>query len=154
MPAALVQRRIPARVCNSYCKFCVERNQWEKVLHHYYMQASRLRGRFSLDEYLARGKFPINYPRYTDSTGTKIIVNPVLRYENLDAELTEVFSQLNVPFDRTLRILAKSECRTGRTPCQLVFNEEQSKIISEVFAREIALHGYRFESGLNRIGAP
>jgi hypothetical protein len=146
MRALLVQKRIPASIWRSYFKFCVERNPWDKVLSHYYMQVHRAGGSLPLEEYFARSKFPINYPRYTDRSGKKIIVDRVLRYENLTAELADVFSQLNVPFDGTLGASAKSEYRKDRTPYQSVFNEKQRRTIEEKFAREIELHGYRFES--------
>jgi Sulfotransferase family. len=144
MPASLVKKRVPSKIWNSYFKFCVERNPWDKVLSHYHMRAAREGGSLSLDEYLARGRFPINCPRYTDRSGTKIIVDRVLRYENLAAELSEVFSQLNVPFDGTLGVKAKSEYRTDRRSYQLVFNDKQRSIVENAFAREIELHAYRF----------
>jgi hypothetical protein len=145
MRATLVQKRVPAHVWNSYFKFCVERNPWDKVLSHYHMHAAREGGSLSLDEYLARGRFPINYFRYTDGSGAKIIVDRVLHYENLLAELSEVLSQLKVPFDGTLGVEAKSEYRSDRRPYQLVFNDEQRRLVENAFAREIELHGYRFE---------
>jgi hypothetical protein len=146
MPASLVQKRVPARVWKTYLKFCVERNPWDKVLSHYHMHATREGGSLSLDEYLARRRFPMNYFRYTDRAGRKIIVDRVLRYENLIADLSEAFAQLGVPFDGTLGIRAKSEYRADRTPYQLVFNDQQRKIVEKAFAREIELHGYRFET--------
>jgi hypothetical protein len=109
------------------------------------MHAAREGGLLSLDEYLARGRFPINYFRYTDRSGTKIIVDHVLRYESLLADLNEVFGQLNIPFDGTLGVAAKSEYRTDRRPYRQVFNDEQRRIVEEAFAKEIELHGYRFE---------
>ena len=144
MPASEVRKRVPAQVWNSYFKFCVERNPWDKVLSHYHMHAAREGGSLSLDQYLARGRFPINYFRYTDRAGTKVIVDCILRYENLMAELGEVFSQLNIPFDGTLGVAAKSEYRTDRRPNRQVFNEEQRRIVEKVFAKEIELHGYQF----------
>src|SRR5437588_7453582 len=89
MPASEVGKRVSAGVWNSYFKFCVERNPWDKVLSHYHMHTARKGGALSLDEYLARGRFPINYFRYIDRSGKKIIVDRVLRYENLIAELSE-----------------------------------------------------------------
>ena len=144
IPAREIKNRVPADVWNSYFKFCVERNPWEKVLSHYHMHAAREGGALTLDEYLARGRFPTNYFRYTDRSGTKIIVDRVLRYENLLAELGEVFSQLSIPFDGTLGVAAKSEYRTDRTPYQEVFNDKQRRIVEKAFAKEIELHGYRF----------
>jgi len=145
MPAREIKNRVPADVWNSCFKFCVERNPWDKVLSHYHMHAAREGGSLSLDEYLARGRFPINYFRYTDRSGTKIIVDRILRYENLVAELSEVFSQLKIPFDGTLGVTAKSGYRSDRRPYQEVFNDEQRKIVEKAFAKEIKLHGYRFE---------
>jgi hypothetical protein len=144
MPAREVKHRVPADVWNGYFKFCVERNPWDKVLSHYHMHAAREGGSLTFDEYLARGRFPINYFRYTDPSGTKIIVDRVLRYENLLAELSEVFSQLNISFDGSLGVAAKSEYRTDRRPYQEVFTDEQRRIIAKAFAKEIELHRYRF----------
>jgi hypothetical protein len=145
MPASLVKQRVPARIWNSYFKFCVERNPWDKVLSHYHMHAAREGGSLSLDEYLARGRFPINYFRYTDNAGAKIIVDRVLRYENLLADLGEVFGKLKIPFAGTLGVTAKSEYRTDRRPYQQVFNDQHRRIVEKAFAKEIELHGYRFK---------
>jgi hypothetical protein len=144
MPALEVRKRVPRDVWNGYFKFCVERNPWDKVLSHYHMQAAREHGSLSFDEYLARGRFPINYFRYTDRSGKIIIVDRILRYENLIAELYEVFSQLNIPFQGTLGVQAKSEYRTDRRPYQEVFNDKQRRIVEKAFAKEIELHGYHF----------
>jgi hypothetical protein len=144
MPATEVQKRVPAEIWRSYFKFCVERNPWDKVLSHYHMHAAREGGSLSLDEYLARGRFPINFFRYTDRSGKKVIVDRVLCYENLPAELSEVFSQLKIPFSGTLGVSAKSEYRTDRRPYQQVFNDAQRRIVEKAFAKEIELHGYRF----------
>jgi hypothetical protein len=145
IPALLVQKRIPASIWRSYFKFCVERNPWDKMLSHYYMHVHRAGGSLSLEEYFAHGKFPINFRRYTDRSGKKIIVERVLRYENLTAELADVFSQLNIPFDGTLGATAKSEYRKDHTPYQSVFNEQRRRIVERIFAKEIELHGYRFD---------
>jgi hypothetical protein len=144
MPASEVRQRVPAYIWNSYFKFCVERNPWDKVLSHYYMHAAREGGSISLDEYLARGRFPINFFRYTDRAGKKIIVDRILRYENLLTDLGEVFSQLEIPFEGALGVQAKSEYRTDRRPYQQVFSDEQRKLVERAFAKEIALHGYHF----------
>ena len=145
MPAREVKQRVSGDVWNGYFKFCVERNPWDKVLSHYNMQASRKGGGLSLDEYLTRGRFPFNDFRYMDRSRKKIIVDRIVRYENLLVELGEILARLNVPFDGTLGIVAKSEYRTDRRPYQEVFNDQQRRIVEQAFAKEIELHGYRFE---------
>jgi hypothetical protein len=149
MPAWLVRLRVPPGIWNSYFKFCVERNPWDKVLSHYHMHAYRLGGALSLDQYFARGKFPINYPRYTTPSGSRIIVDRVVRYENLTDELGEIFTRLNIPFDGDLGARKKGHFRTDRTPYQFVFSPQQRQIVERVFAREIQLHGYRFAQAPN-----
>src|SRR6266542_4496127 len=84
MPAFEVQKRVPCEVWNSYFKFCVERNPWDKVLSHYHMHAAREGGSLSLDEYLARRRFPINFFRYTDRSGKKNIIRVNSRYSRAD----------------------------------------------------------------------
>jgi hypothetical protein len=145
MPAREVKQRVPADIWNRYFKFCVERNPWDKVLSHYHMHAAREGGSLSLDEYLARGRFPINYFRYTDRSGRKVIVDRIVRYENLVAELGEIFLQLDIPFEGTLGVAAKSNYRSKRRPYQEVFDDEQRRIVEKAFTREIELHSYRFE---------
>ena len=144
MSAREVRNRVPADIWNAYFKFCVERNPWDKVLSHYHMHAAREGGSLTLDEYLARGRFPINCFRYTDRSGREIIVDRIIRYENLLPGLGEVFSQLAIPFDGKLGVPAKSEYRTDRRPYQEVFNEKQRKVVEQAFAKEIGLHGYCF----------
>ena len=145
MTAREVKNRVPANVWSGYFKFCVERNPWDKVLSHYHMHNPRAGGSLSLDEYLARGRFPINYFRYTNRSGKKLIVDRVVRYENLLAELSEVFAHLEIPFEGTLGIAAKSDYRTDRRPYREVFSDEQRLLIGKAFVNEIKLHGYRFE---------
>ena len=145
IPACEVKNRVPSEVWKNYFKFCVERNPWDKVLSHYHMHAARAGGALSLDEYLARGRFPINYFRYMDRPETKFIVDRVIRFENLLTELSEVFAKLQIPFHGTLSVAAKSDYRGDRRPYQEVFNGEQQRIIEKAFAKEIELHGYRFE---------
>jgi len=145
MPAREVKTRVPAKIWNGYFKFCVERNPWDKVLSHYHMHAARAAGALSLDEYLAHGRFPVNYFRYTDRSGEKLIVDRVVCYESLLADLREVFTCLKIPFDGTLGVAAKSDHRADRRPYQEVFNDEQRRLIEKAFAKEIELHRYRFE---------
>jgi hypothetical protein len=141
MPAQAVRATIPANVWNSYFKFCVERNPWDKVLSGYHMdQSKRTR---SLDEFLRKGRLPINYPIYCDNDG-KLLVDEVVHYESLMDGLGRVFGKLGIPFNGTLGINAKSEHRKDRTPYQQVFNDAQKEIVAKAFAKEIEMHGYVF----------
>jgi hypothetical protein len=143
MPACLVRHRVPPRIWNSYFKFCVERNPWEKTLSHFEMVKSMAGGDLTLDDYFGRGKYCTNIDKYTDACGS-LLVDEVIRYENLSAELQRVFNRLGVPFDGSLGVNAKSEYRKERRPYQEVLTAEQADRVRRIYAREIEMHGYAF----------
>ena len=141
--ASLVRQRTKKKVWDSYFKFCVERNPWDKTLSHYHMVNDRAGGGLSLNEYIDKGNFCINFPMYTDHSG-RVLVDKVVRYESLMDELRVVFKELGVPFDGSLGVRAKSEHRKNRKPYQDVFSDNQREIIQTAFGREIEIHGYVF----------
>jgi hypothetical protein len=52
MPAFEVRRRVGEAVWNSYFKFCIERNPWDKVLSFYWMERFRSNGHCELAQRL------------------------------------------------------------------------------------------------------
>ena len=77
---------------------------------------------------------------------TALADTDLLRKNN---ELGDIFARLNVPFEGDLGVRKKGHFRTDRTPYQLVFTPKQRQMVERVFAREIQLHGYRFEQTAN-----
>lgn len=146
IPASEVQAKIPREVWDGYFKFCVERNPWDKTLSHYHMMNYRSGGVLTFDEYLATADLPVSYRLYTDPAGSRIIVDRVLRYENLLPDLGAVFGRLGIPFAGSLEANAKGEYRTDRRPYHEVYTEAQRRRVEEAFAWEIRTHGYRFET--------
>lgn len=144
IPARTVSKRIPKTMWNSYYKFCVERNPWDKTLSHYHMVKDRLGGSLTLEGYFDKGEFCVNYPQYTDKSGVKIIVDKIIKYENLVEELGAVFKETGVPFDNSLGVRAKSDHRKDRTSYEEIFNGRQKSIIERVFSYEIEMLGYTF----------
>ena len=143
MPSVEVRKKVGRSVWDSYLKFCVERNPWDKTLSYYHMQNHRQGGTLSLDAMIDARDFPINYPSYEDADGT-LIVDRVLRYERLADDLSDVFATLRIPFNGSLRVNAKSEPRTDRRPYQQVYTPEQANAVAKAFSREIEIHGYQF----------
>jgi hypothetical protein len=143
IPATTLRHRVPAEIWDSYFKFCVERNPWDKTLSHYHMVRNRTGGGLTLDEYLAAGDFCLNYARYTDEAGHQL-VDEVVRYESLNEGLGRVFDRLGIEFDGSLGVRAKSEHRTDRKPYQERFTPEQRDIVTRAFRTEIEMHGYSF----------
>jgi hypothetical protein len=144
MPAKAVRATVPSSTWNNYFKFCVERNPWDKVMSGHHMEKDFPRGLKTMDEYLRKGRFPINYPLYMDNDG-RLIVDEIIRYESLMEGLGRVFGRLGIPFNGALGINAKSEHQKNRTPYQRGYTESQKEFVAKVFAKEIEMHGYTFE---------
>lgn len=145
MSAFEIRSRVAPEIWRTYFKFCVERNPWDKTLSHYHMENHRQGGRLELKDYLAKKSFPVNFPAYTHPHNlTKLIVDQVVRYENLIPELDGVFRRLGIEFAGSLGVHAKSEYRSDRRPYQEVFSNKQAKLVRDAFRPEIALHGYTY----------
>jgi hypothetical protein len=143
MAARTVRSRISRHDWDSYYKFCVERNPWDKTLSHFHMINDRSGGNLTLDAYLKSRQFCINYPLYTDSTG-QLLVDKVIRYESLLPDLAAVFEKLGIAFNDSLGIKAKSNHRTDRRPYQEIYTQQQRQLIEKAFAEEIKMFGYTF----------
>lgn len=144
MPAHDIQQRIPPRIWNSYYKFCVERNPWDKTLSHYYMLAAPPNIKVeSMEEYFSKRLFCVDHPRYLNAGGHPMI-DRIISYEALTDGLQEVFDHLGIPFEGTLGVQAKSEYQKGKPRYRDVFTEAQRVTVEEVFAREIKMFGYEF----------
>jgi hypothetical protein len=143
LPAIKVKSRLPRSIWENYFKFCVERNPWDKTVSDYYMRKWRSGNNPSFDDYLAEGRFCLGYYMYTDRSGD-VLVDSIVKYENLINGLGEIFDRLGIPFDGSLGINAKGECRPDRGPYQTMYSDAQRKLIEKVFDAEIRMHGYRF----------
>ena len=142
MPAAAIRDRVGRGVWDGYFTFCVERNPWDKTLSYYHMQRVRGGGSLTFDDYLRSEDFPVDFPAYTENG--RLVVDRVLRYERLAADLTDVFANLGVPFPGTLNVRAKAEYRTDRRPYREVYTSAQAEVVRRAFAAEIAHFEYDF----------
>jgi len=145
MTGAEVRTLVGVAVWRDYFTFCVERNPWDKVISHWSMERHRAEGNLTLDQYLTVGRFPLNHPKYTEPQDpTRIMVNRIIRFEDLDRGIGEMTQQIGLPFPGTLEPRMKSEYRTDRRPYHEVLDRRQATIITDTFATEIRLHGYTY----------
>jgi hypothetical protein len=121
----------------------VARNPWDKTVSDYYMRKWRHGNTISFDEYLAEGKFCLGYYMYTDRHGD-VLVDRIVKYEDLINGLGAIFDRLGIPFDGSLGVTAKGEYRDDRRPYQMMYSDAQRRLIEKVFDAEIRMHGYRF----------
>ena len=142
MPARMIRARCPAAVWESYLKVTIDRDPFEKVMSQFSRRRNDTGGDYNLDAYFAETSLPLNLPLYTGRDG-RPMVDRILRYEDLDAELGRLFGELGVPWSGTLDVRAKSGFRTAdRRPAREALPEPYKARIREVFAREFDLNGY------------
>jgi hypothetical protein len=140
-----IRARIPKKIWNTYYKFAVERNPWDKALSHFHYTTQVFGVRQSMDEYLDGGDFATNYPQYLEyGSKSKLIVDRILRYENLNEELGDVFAMLGVPYPGALEAKENAGIRVDRRPYREVLSDAQRSKISTIHAPEIDLLGYEF----------
>ncbi len=141
-----VKERVPDEIWDSYYKFTIDRNPWDKVLSHYHFVRQRYKKydeNISFDEYLDTAELPYNYKKYTDLDGN-LLVDRVLRYEDLNDELRDVLGKLGVPFNGGLEAAEKSHYRKDRRPYQELYTPAQKTKVEKLFRPEIELLGYEF----------
>lgn len=145
MSASEIKASIPDSIWNSYYKFCIERNPWDRMISFYYHATKGKEPRPTLAEFLDspapaalhRGGFG----RYTiDGT---VVADKICRYEDLSAELEIVRLHLGIPEPLALP-QAKGGFRQDKRSYQEIYTPEQQDFITRQFAREIELLGYRF----------
>lgn len=143
IPARLVRSRLPKQEWDTYLKFCIERNPWDKTLSYYHMKTSRRDRSASFDTWIRTAELVSDFERYTDRHGN-LLVDQVLRYENLTDDLGQLCKRLGIPFSGELDVEINSGFRTDRRCYRDVYTDAQRRIVEQVYAREIHQFGYQF----------
>lgn len=145
MGASEIKRLVDPQVWGTYLKFCVERNPWDKVVSSFYMQVHRNAEPKTFAQFINSKQFPVDWPRWYDKTEERYLVDKVLRFENLNAELGGVFNSLGVPFAGNLDSREKACYRPKNRPYRQHYREPgQIKSVLEAFETEIRLLSYKF----------
>jgi hypothetical protein len=143
MPALLVKNRINSEIWDNYYKFAIERNPWDKAISQYYwLKKINKNNDFQFGTYLSNQFFPRDYGKYSDLDG-KILVDKIIKYEDLNDELNIVFNELGIPFEGQLNIFAKGGYRQIKSYREF-YNEETKKIVEDAFNKEIKAFNYKF----------
>lgn len=167
-----VRRFVPREIWDSYYKFCVERNPWDKVVSLYFWWR-KLEAQFAADPArfrselgpAARGvEWMIAHHPVGDRTLSQFVecgranliqgydlytidgeiaVDRILRFERLGEEVSDVARHLGIS-DMPELPRAKSGVRKAGVHYRDQLGENERKKIARVFAREITLMGYEF----------
>ena len=141
-PAKFVRQHVDRDVWDTYFKFTVERNPFDKVVSQYYWD---YRGEppLPLDEWVRRGRGSRIRAFDIYSINGEVAVDRILRYEKLREELGAIARHLGLPEPLQLP-RAKGAFRKDRRPYREIMGEEARRTLAEVYARELALLDYSF----------
>ncbi|MCC5811251.1 MAG: sulfotransferase family 2 domain-containing protein [Ectothiorhodospiraceae bacterium] len=141
-------------IWNSYYKFTIERDPWDRALSRYYWQKQRWEEKPRKEEFpgisqylqwLEKNKphWLSNWGHYT--IGDVVAVDRVLRYERLAEELEEVRERLGLDVSFKLpETRVKGGFRPQRRPYSEVLGDQDRQLIERLCRREIEHLGYSF----------
>ncbi|MGH9336780.1 MAG: sulfotransferase family 2 domain-containing protein [Vicinamibacteria bacterium] len=142
MSARSLRARIGRKVWDTYLKFCVERNPYDKAISLYYWRMRHLTRRPPLLEFLRSVDDHSLSNFHIYGIRDRIEVDHVIRYEKLEEGIDFLSSELGL--DGLALPRAKSGFRPDRRSYRQVMTGEERQIVSEVCAREIQLLSYDF----------
>ncbi|MDH3947327.1 MAG: sulfotransferase family protein [Gammaproteobacteria bacterium] len=159
--ALTIKNKVPAEVWDSYFKFSITRNPWDKVISDFFWKkrqdpAINPRKRFynylgvpfnELDqlkimfsEFLQSGEWSNNDHFYT--IDNQLCVDYVIRYESLLEGLGEVCKTAGLEACTLPRL--KSGLRKKRYHYSEYYDEESKAIVADAHKNDIRLFGYEF----------
>jgi hypothetical protein len=142
-PAAEVRRYVGKDKWSKYFVFCVERNPFDRAVSQYFWKNRKLTEKPDMTEFFRTLSTPSmsNWNVYSGKDG--VLVDRILRYENLNQELSEVGNLLGIKIDIS-SIHAKSHTRTDNRNYREIIDNKSRLIIEERCAKEIKHFGYQW----------
>ena len=145
MSAARIRQYVAPAVWNTYFKFCVERNPWDKVISWYYWEHKEA-PRPSLESFIMAGRARDlavmgGSSRYT--INGVVAVDRIYKYENLQEAMRDLAARVGLPEIPQLPH-AKSRFREDRRPYRDLYGHAEREVVRDIFGGEIAALDYTF----------
>ena len=145
MGAELISEHIDKDVWDSYYKFCIERNPWDRVVSFYYW-AYKDGKRPDFETYI-HGKKIMRLKRRGIGLYTidgEVIADRICRFERLREDLDLVRKDLGIEDSLELP-RTKVQTQKKKAPYQDYYTDTTRQRVAELFDREIDLMDYRFD---------
>jgi len=140
--AAFIRNHIDKNIWNSYFKFCIERNPWDKAVSWYYWRYDG-KPRKPITQFIHSHELGLvkGFDLYTRSG--EIVVDKIFRFEQLSLAMEEIRDRLGLTETPELPF-AKATQRKDRRSYRDILSEEDRDKIAKVFEREIAYFDYQW----------
>jgi len=151
-----IKKRIDDNAWNTYHKFTIERNPWDKVVSAFYWdekgKIEEGKEKEHFDRYVRTERIfkPVNFELY--SLDGKPCLDQYIMYDNLEEDLKSLSEKLNLPenvYDVMKSIKAKGNYRKKREHYSSLYDDESIEIVAKAFHREIEFFGFKFEKKTN-----
>ena len=133
-----LSKKINYDIFNNFYKFGVIRNPFDVVVSDYYWRKDSKNRKKRSFEYILKELELNNFQTYAllnlnklmDKNLDKILCNKIIKYENLNEELSTVFYKLGIPFNGKLEIFKKKSERDK--DYKKFYNDKSRKLIEEI----------------------
>ena len=143
MGAKATRELMGEQVWADYLTFAIERNPWDAVVSLYFWKYKDLPELPAFETYVNQIWIEqLSNNRRLYRIRGQMALDRVLRYENLDAELTDVWHQLDLPGEPDLP-RAKGNARPAGHYRELYTDASRARV-ADVFADTIDAFGYEF----------
>jgi len=160
MPIWLIKERLGSLsnklnydIFNNFFKFGVIRNPFDTLVSDYCWRNSinykdypksitfnKILDQLKSNIYPTYG--PLNLNKLMDKNFDKILCDKIIKYENLNEELSIVFQKLGIPFSGKLEIFKKKSKR--KRGYRNFYDDKSKKLIEEIFWKDMEMFGYKF----------
>jgi len=148
MPAALIREQVGAKVWQTYFKFCVIRNPFEKAISGFYFgrdpatvrewNTDRVASEFG--RWLSEIGPPLDRDVYT--IDGKICMDAFIRYEHLARDLESICTRVGVPYSPKKLPRFKAGIRPPTATAQTIYTSESRRLVADHYAFELEHFGY------------
>ncbi|MXU65354.1 sulfotransferase family 2 domain-containing protein [Oceanomicrobium pacificus] len=151
--AAQVRRVYGPEIFDSYFKFAVERNPWERQVSLYFQRQRRRKpDDLDFDRDMRSWMFRTfrhvrldNWSKY--AIGDRIVADKVVMYHELEAGLQEVWDRVGISVPIRMQLL-NSGFRDRDTDYRDHYSDASRRIVSDWYRREIDAFGFTFDPAL------
>ena len=144
IPAEKVKAYIGDEIWDSYYKFCIERNPWDRVISFYYWRYKMSPEVSISDAIHADVLKPLKKKGWElYSLNGEPAVDRIIRFESLEDDFQSVLKELGIEEKLELP-RAKAGYRKDKRHYREILSKEDADQIAEIFRNEIAHLGYEY----------
>lgn len=142
IPAKHVRNIVGNKIWNSYFKFSVVRNPFDQAVSRYFWKTRNLESPPSISEFLRESKLVRCSNWDIFSIDNKVVMDHMIRFENLENDFRYVLRRLGIDSDLRLP-LSKTGLRPARPASQLI-DSEARETVNHLCSRELREFGYEW----------